>query len=256
MIRNSLLALILMVLTPLALAAPELRTYSLQNRPADDVAAQLHQLYPDELSISSQAQTLIVRAEPRVLDEISTLIETMDVAAAQLRITVRSGNAGDSNRQGGGITINNGNVSVQGERKVITTRRNREQSLIVQDGQAAHIKSGSIQTLPIAISGGFNPAAILQQVDISSGFVISPRVISGQQVELQIMAFDNTPQGDLPAGYETEAVMTLRRVSPGEWVELGSTDTRQAGNQSGITYEVGGSRQSSQSFSVKVDVLR
>ena len=243
MIRNSLLALILIVLTPIALAAPELRTYSLQNRPADDVAAQLHQLYPDELSISSQAQTLIVRAEPRVLDEISTLIETMDVAAAQLRITVRSGNAGDSNRQGGGITINNGNVSVQGERKVITTRRNREQSLIVQDGQAAHIKSGSIQTLPIAISGGFNPAAILQQVDISSGFVISPRVISGQQ-------------GDLPAGYETEAVMTLRRVSPGEWVELGSTDTRQAGNQSGITYEVGGSRQSSQSFSVKVDVLR
>ncbi|WP_148864373.1 secretin N-terminal domain-containing protein [Marinobacter fonticola] len=250
------LTLIFLMMAQVALAAAEVRTFPLNNRPAQDIAAQLHQLYPNnELNTTAQGQTLVVRAEPRILNEVEQLIGTMDVAQAQLRITVRSGSTGASERQGGGVSINNGNVSVQGERKVITTRRNQVQTLTVQDGQSAHIKSGQVRALPIAIQGGRNPAAIIQQVDISSGFLITPQVISERQVELQIMAFDNIPQGDLPAGYETEAVMTIRRIEPGEWVTLGATETRQAGNQSGITYEVGGNSQRSQSFDVKIEVM-
>ncbi|WP_165857597.1 secretin N-terminal domain-containing protein [Marinobacter sp. JSM 1782161] len=253
---RGLVTLLLLLMTHAALAAPQLRTFSLNNRPADDIAAQLRQLYPqDQLNVTAQGQNLAVRAEPQVLNEIEQLIGTMDVAPVQLRITVRSGQGRSGQRQGGGVSINNGNVSVQAENKVTTTRRNQEQTLVVQDGQSAHIKSGQVRALPVAVQGGFNPAVLLDQVDISSGFVITPQVISRQQIQLQIMAFDNTPQGDLPAGYETEGVVTMRRVAPGDWFELGSTQTRQGGNQSGITYEVGGSSQRSQHFEVKVEVM-
>lgn len=254
-ISHALLTLVFLMIAQLALAA-EVRTFSLNQRPAQDIATQLQQLYPnDELRITTQEQQLTVRAEPQILDEVEQLIGTMDVAPAQLRITVRSGGTGSSHRQGGGVYIDNGNVSVQGERKVTTTRRNQMQTLVVQDGQSAHIKSGQVRALPIAIQGGLNPAAIIKQVDISSGFVITPQVISGQQVELQIMAFDNVPQDGMPAGYETEAVVTIRRVQPGEWVTLGATETSNASSQAGITYEVGGDSQRSQRFDIKVEVM-
>lgn len=236
-------------------AAPEARTYTLNSRPAQDIAAQLRELYPgNQLAISTSGQQMIIRGEPLILDEVGVLVETMDVAPIQVRITVRSGNSGSGNHEGGGITISNNNVNIQAKQTVTTTRRNREQNIVVQDGQSAHISSGQVRTLPVAIRGGRNPAAILQQVEIRSGFIVTPQVISDHQIELNVMAFDNDPKNDIP-GYETEAVMTIRRVEPGQWVELGSTKTASANSRSGITYEVGGNRQQSQSFAVRVEVM-
>lgn len=237
-------------------AETTVRSFSLDNRAAADLAGQIHDLYPeDELNITSQGQTLIVRASPDILDEIGTLIKTIDVAPAQMRISVRSGNQVNGNSQGGGITIHQGGVSVGAENKTITTARHREHSLIVQDGLSAHIKSGQIRAMPVAIQGGQNPAAILQRVDISSGFVIQPRVISDQLVELRVVAMDNVPQDNLPDGYKAEAVMTTRRVETGTWVELGSSETKQSGSQSGIVHKVESKRDTAQRFEIKVDVL-
>ena len=248
----------LLVLLPLALvaqAAPEVRAYTLDERTAEDVASQLRALYPeDQLSITARGQQMLVRAEPRVLDEIGQLVETLDVAPVQMRITVRSGGSDNVRREGGGISISSDGVGVTAEKRVTTTRQNTQRSLVVQSGQSAHITSGQIRTLPVAIQGGRNPAAILQQVDIRSGFLVTPQVISDRQVQLDVLAFDNDPSEDIP-GYETEAVMTLRRVAPGEWVELGGSETRQSGNRSGITYQVGGDRQANQSYQVKVELL-
>ena len=125
---------------------------------------------------------------------------------------------------------------------------------MVQDGQSAHISSGQVRTVPIAIRGGRNPAAILGQVETRSGFLVSPQAISDDAIELNIVSFEEDPDSGVP-GYETEALMTIRRVQPGEWVELGSTRSRQAGSQSGITYQVGGSEQENQTFEVKVELL-
>jgi hypothetical protein len=178
----------------------------------------------------------------------------MDVAPSQMRITVRSRHNVDAKTGGGGFSVNNNQVSVQAERKVTTTRRNQERTLIVQDGQSAHIASGQVRTVPIAIRGGRNPAAFLGQVETRSGFLVSPQVISDQAVELNIVSFEEDPKGN-PPGYDTEAVMTIRRVEPGEWVELGSTRQQRVGEQSGITYQTGNSRRQNQTFEVKVEVL-
>ncbi len=251
-----LLILALCLAPALVLAASANRTFTLENRPAQEVADQLRALYPQsELTLAAQGSQLIARGEPAVLEEISQLIETMDVAAVQLRITVRSSGQTMGKRSGGGITTGHGNVvSIQGESRTITTRRDRERNVVVQDGQSAHISSGQVRTLPAAIRGGNNPAAIYQQVDIRSGFIVTPQRISDQQIQLSITAFENVPDSGMD-GYETDAVVTQHRVAPGEWVEVGGSTESQRGQQSGITYQVGGDRQDNQRFEVKVDVL-
>ncbi|WP_438616547.1 secretin N-terminal domain-containing protein [Marinobacter salinexigens] len=237
-----------------AQALAEARVYELGNRSAEDVADQIRPLYQSTpITISARGQQLIVRGEPQLLDEIGTLVETMDVAPAQLRITVRSSEDIGGKRSGAGVSGTENQIGVTVERKVISTGNQRQRSLIVQDGQSAHITSGKIRTLPLAVRGGRNPAAILQQVETRSGFLVSPQVISSQTIELNIMSFEEDPAA--MQGYETEAVMTIRRVEPGQWVSLGSISSQSSRQQSGITYSINSNQQSNRSFDVKVDIL-
>ncbi|MBW4934599.1 secretin N-terminal domain-containing protein [Marinobacter sp. F4206] len=250
----SALALFLALSLLAAGALAQARVYELNNRPADDVASQIRALYADtSLTVTARGQQVVVRGEEQLLDEIGMLIGTLDVAAVQLRITVRSREDIGGKRSGAGVSGSNDRVNVNVERKVTSTNSARQRTLVVQDGQSAHITSGQVRTLPVAIQGGRNPAAILQQVETRSGFLVSPQVISDRAIELNIVSFEEDP-ASLP-GYETEAVVTIRRVEPGQWVSLGSTSTQASSQHSGITYNVSSSRGENRSFEVKVDIL-
>lgn len=256
---TALLALVMLALSSAAAVASEARTYQLNHRPAQDIAGQLRDLYPaEELALTARGNQLIARGQPRLLDEITDLIRLMDVPPVQLRITVRSGQQDNVQRQGAGVggqVGGHGNVvQIQGQSRTITTRSNTERQLTIQDGQSAHIYSGQVRTLPVAIQGGRNPAMLLDQVETRQGFVVTPQVISEAQIELNIMAFEDDPRNAIP-GYDTEAVVTIRRVAPGEWVELGSTRTTSQSQDSGITYRVGGDQRANQRFDVRVDLL-
>lgn len=235
-------------------AHADTRIYELSNRPADDLAAQIRELYQNApVTVSSHGQQMVVRAEPALLEEIDTLVSTMDIAAAQLRITVRSREDIGGKQSGAGWSSSGNQTGVTVARKTISTGSSRERTLLVQDGQSAHISSGQVRTLPFAIRGGRNPAAILQQVETRSGFVVSPRVISGRTIELEIVSFEEDPAA-LP-GYETEALMTLRQVEPGQWISLGGVSTQTSNSQTGIAYRVNSNRQDNRSIEVKVDIL-
>lgn len=253
---SSLFAVVLLLaMTSVVEAAVESRIYKVSNRTAEDIAGQIRQLYGyGQVRVTAQGQQLVIRGDTEALDEAGRLIQTLDVAPAQMRITVRSRQTGSGKRSGGGISVDGSQVSVQAERKVTTTRSRQERSVVVQAGQSAHITQGQVRTLPVAIRGGRNPAAILQQVETRSGFLVSPQVISDQMVELTIMSFGNDPE-DHVQGYETEAVMTIRRVTTGEWVELGSARQTRAVEESGITYQVGGDSRNNQVFEVLVEVM-
>ena len=232
----------------------EARVYELSHRTADDVASQIRELYQQApVTISARGQQLIARGEPVLLDEIGVLVESMDVPPVQMRISIRYLQDIGGKESGGGVTVNRNGVAVNAERRTISTQSTRERSLVVQDGQSAHITSGAVRTLPFAVQGGRNPAAILERVETRSGFVVSPMAISDQTVELNIVSFEEDPAA-LP-GYETEALMTIRRVDPGQWVSLGGTRTSQSTSQEGITYRVTGSESDNQSIEVKVDIL-
>ncbi|AZT85929.1 secretin [Marinobacter sp. NP-4(2019)] len=246
---------LLFIVPQSALAAPEARTYQLSNRSSEQVAVQVRELYPEgQITITARGQQMIVRGEPEALDEIGRLVQTMDVAPVQMRITVRTRSNLDAKSGGGDIAISNGQSSANIERRVTTTRRNQERTLVVQEGQSAHIHSGQVRSVPIAIRGGRNPAAILGQVETRSGFLVSPQVISDRTVELNIVSFEEDPADGIP-GYETEALMTIRRVDPGQWVELGSTRRSQSDDHSGIIYQVGGDQRENQTVEIRVEIL-
>lgn len=235
-------------------ANAESRAYQLNNRPGDDVANQVRELYKGEsLSVTARGQQLVVRGDQQLLDEIGTLVETLDVAPAQLRITVRSQEDIGGKRSGGGVTTTRNELGLSVEHRVTSTGSSRERSLMVMDGQSAHITSGQVRTLPFAVRGGRNPAAIFSQVQTRSGFIVSPQVISDRAVELNIVSFEADP-AELE-GYDTQALVTTRRVEPGQWVSLGSTSTQSTSSQSGIVYNVKSSRSDNRSFEVKVDVI-
>ncbi|MHA7925000.1 MAG: secretin [Marinobacter sp.] len=248
------LALLLGLFSSSALAQAESRAYQLENRPGEDVAVQIRELYQGSpVTVTARGQQLVVRGEPALLDEIGRLVETMDVAPVQLRITVRSRTDSGGKRSGAGISASRGQAEISAERRVTSTGSAQERTLVMQDGQSAHITSGQIRTIPVAVRGGRNPAAFLQQVETRSGFLVSPQVISNQAVELSIVSFEEEPAN--LDGYETEAVVTIRRVEPGQWVSLGSTATRSSQERSGITYQVNSSRSENRSFEVRVDLL-
>jgi len=248
------LALLLGLFSSSALAQAESRAYQLENRPGEDVAVQIRELYQGSpVTVTARGQQLVVRGEPALLDEIGRLVETMDVAPVQLRITVRSRTDSGGKRSGAGISASGGQAEISAERRVTSTGSAQERTLVMQDGQSAHITSGQIRTIPVAVRGGRNPAAFLQQVETRSGFLVSPQVISNQAVELSIVSFEEEPAN--LDGYETEAVVTIRRVEPGQWVSLGSTANRSSQERSGITYQVNSSRSENRSFEVRVDLL-
>lgn len=252
-ITTSLLALVFALFSALALAQ-ESRVYQLNNRTSADVANQIKELYQQApVSVSARGQQLVVRGEPGLLDEIGMLIESIDVPPVQMRISVRYRQDIGGKQSGGGVTISDNRAGANVERRTISTNSSTERQLVVQDGQSAHITSGNVRTIPFAVQGGRNPAAILEQVETRSGFIVTPQAISDQTVELNIVSFEEDPASI--QGYETEALMTIRRVEPGQWVTLGGTSTSQSHRQDGITYRVTGNRSENQSVDVKVDIL-
>ncbi len=249
-----LLVVLLTVFASSASAQPESRIYELNNRSANDVAQQVRNLYQGEqVTVSARSQQLVIRGEPRLLDEIGMLVQSIDVAPVQMRVTVRYRQDIGGKESGGGLSASNDRASATIRQRTVTTNAARQRHLVVQSGQSAHITSGNVRTLPFAMQGGRNPALVLEQVETRSGFVVSPQFISDQTVELTITSFEEDPAAI--EGYETEALVTIRRVEPGQWVSLGGTRTSQSSQQKGITYRVTDSRSENQTVEVKVEIL-
>ena len=137
------LAFLLGLISSQVLAQAESRTYQLNNRPGDDVAVQIRELYQGSpVTVTARGQQLVVRGEPPLLEEIGRLVETLDVAPVQVRITVRSRTDSGGKRSGAGISASNGQAGISAERRVTSTGSAQERSVIMQDGQSAHITSG------------------------------------------------------------------------------------------------------------------
>lgn len=221
-LKSFLTAALLLVLAASASSEPEVHVFELENRTASSLVPQLQSLYKgDKIVFSPDGQSLMVRAEAEQLAEIDQLLRTLDVPARQLRISLRE-RQGQTERQGS---------------RQYSTQDQAHQSLTLQDGQIASIRSGKIRRLPVAVRGGSDPVALLEEVDQTSGFLVQANVLSEQQVELQITAIRNDPVVGMP-GHETAAVVTLRRVSPGEWVTLGEESrTRESNGRRVISTE-------------------
>lgn len=235
-----LVSLIMCLCASMAVGAAENRVFELEHRRASDIIPQLRDLYGSEPRLSANGQSLVVRAEPEQLSEIETLLQRIDQPPRQVRLSLRHSSVANSNSREGYSS------------RSYSTGRDSTRHITVQDQQFALISSGQITRLPVAARGGWSPAVALEDVDISSGFLVRPTVLSEDQVELQITAIHNEPHLGRPA-YETADVTTVRRVKPGEWVALGAEDRRRSARGSNRVY--GSQLHGNRLWEVQVEVL-
>ena len=233
---------VLLLLNGPAQAQVQTRIFDLHNRPAQELVGEIRALYPgNEVHLTAHGQQLVVRASSADISDIARLVQRLDVPPHQLRITVRKV-YGDQEQNSAGS-------------RTISTAQNPSHSVVVQDGQGAHVSAGSIQQVPVAVQGGKNPAALLKSVNYNSGFIVRPQFISNHQIELHIIAFDNEPRSG-GAQSQTAAVVTIRRVEPGHWVPLGGTARKQQQQQSGKTWQAGGAQENNSHYEVRVEVVQ
>ncbi|TDT40203.1 type II/III secretion system protein [Halospina denitrificans] len=237
------LILLALALAPLAIsAAPETHVFELQHRKATSVLPQLQNLYGQEgVSFSPDGQSLTVRAEAEQLAEIKELLKTLDEPPYQVRMKVRHRDLATGSESRGTTS------------RVYSTKGNTMRSITVQDGQMARISSGRVTRVPVAAQGNDNPAALLEEVDLSSGFLVKPSVISRNQVELQIVAIRNEPVEGMK-DYETAGVVTIRRANPGEWVELGQEKSSMQQREGSRVYATSGD--ANRVWEINVEVLK
>lgn len=235
-----LAGLILCLYATLAAGALENRVFELENRRADEVIPQLRDLYGSEIQLSAMGQTLVVRAKPARLSEIETLLRQIDRPPRQVRLSLRhrsTAKPDGSDRYSAGV---------------YSSGRDSTRSVTVLDQQVAQISSGQIARLPVAERGGWSPAVLLEEVEMTSGFLVQPSVLSDDQVELQITAVRDEPLRGR-RDYDTADITTVRRVRSGEWVTLGEEHQRRSTR--GTSRLFGSQLHDNRLWEVKAEVL-
>lgn len=237
----SLAFALLVFTTTVAQAQQKVELFELSNRQASELVSQLKTLYPDqEVIFSADGQRLMVKGPATVVAEVGELARRLDVAPAQLRITVLRHQASQDK------------VST-GER-LSTRARQSQQSVVVQSGETARIEAGVIRRVTSAVAGGDYVGLVAEDTPMTSGFMVQPRALGSNQIELRIISFNDDPARHKAYGSsrDTAAVVTQRRVSPGEWVNLGSAAEAHTAEHQGVTYST---RDSGQTWSIKVDLV-
>jgi type II secretory pathway component GspD/PulD (secretin) len=222
-----------------AQAETEFKIITLQHRFADDLLPIISPMVGADGTATGIRNQLILRASPERMRDIEATIEQLDAARENRRITVKTNNNIQSQREvidaRGKVKI--GNVTISNDRRVRTntgniiiqdsttrTTRHSNQFLNVLDGERAFIRVGHIVPFTqewVTITRHY--IHIDQTTDwheVSTGFAVRPRTV-GNLVELEITPRIARLNGQ---GYiDFEELSTILRVSLGEWVDIGST---------------------------------
>lgn len=239
---RSLLTGVMMLISLMLMSAQaetELKIITLQHRFADDLLPTISPMVGLDGTATGIRNQLILRASPERMREIIVIVDQLDTARVNRKITInRSTNQdiqnsrieANGNIQVGRVTIGNtkqtrqntGNINI--EQTTRTTQQSSSQFLNVVDGERAFIRVG--QMIPFTqewrtITRRYTQIErVTDWQEVSTGFAVRPRTI-GNQVELEV-----TPRiARLNAqGYiDFDELSTTLRVQLGEWVDIGST---------------------------------
>lgn len=229
----------LIVISGNVLAETEFKMITLQHRFASDLLPTILPMVGLDGTATGINNELILRASPERMREIEALVEKLDTARVNRRISVQNSAQIQSQRDSaqatgavtiGDVTITNDRRSspnsarVDIERSTSNSRQNVNQFINVLDGERAFISNGQIVPFTqewISISRRYVQIdRFTDWREVTTGFAVRPRTI-GNQVELEItprIARVNN-QGFI----DFEQLKTIIRIGLGEWVDIGGT---------------------------------
>lgn len=249
-----------------AYAETEFKIISLQHRFASDLLPTISPMVGPGGTATGMQNQLILRASPERMRDIESIIESLDVARVNRRITVSTSNNIETqqNRTEASGTIRKGNISISNDRRVApnkgrvdverstsNTYRSGNQFINVVEGERAYISSGQVVPFTqewISITKRYIQIdRFTDWHEVTTGFAVRPSTI-GNQVELEItprIASLNS-QGFI----DIESLTTTIRVGLGDWVNIGGTMQ----NNDEISRKILGSQSSSNSQSSSINI--
>jgi len=242
-----------------ALAQGELEVLELRHRSAAEVIPILQPLLEPGAVLTGQGDRLIVRASPRNLAEIRSVLASLDRAPRRLVISVRHGASAEEMRRGaeGRVELRSGDshAAVRIHDSADAARERLEQRVQVLEGARAFIATGAARPLAVARTVRTPEGRILRESttvmqQALTGFEVVPR-LSGDTVHLEI-----SPQREAlgPAGsVRGERVWSALRARLGEWVEIGALDSAASTTERGVFSTRDARRAGSTSIWVKVE---
>jgi type II secretory pathway component GspD/PulD (secretin) len=278
----ALLSLLLYLTAPAA-QAETIATIQLQNRPAEEVIPIVKPMLGPNDSITGQGFKLFLRASPETQKQVRQMIQSLDVAAKMLLISVFQGNdrdlralgvsgdfkaqssdgsvsIGSDKSRGRGADISYSTRNASGSVSTISTRGRLQDNPIhqlrVTEGTEGYIETGK----QIPYFSGANwiaPGAVVGGVDykdVTTGFYVLPRV-HGEQVTMQVSPFKQSESRTRGGDINTQSANTTITGRLGEWLPIGGTTEQTQRSQSSIgSYSETRSR-NNESIWIKADLV-
>ena len=262
--------LLLLSLSGLSLAQ-RVEIISVQHRSAEDIAAQIKTLYPEQnVHIAGSHQQITVRADDTIINEVKQLVQTFDVPLRQFKISVSNDQNKSHKNQGSSASIHSSGsmnnkstsntVKVTTSKKTYSTRGTGNQSITVLEGHSANLNAG--QKKPVTTRQFINGqwTNTVEYIDMTSGVYVTPRLMGDNRVEVKILSQKNEANNTNnyrrnTSTIDTSTVDTIRVVQLGEWVNIGGTSHNESSNNNGTSYSTKQSNIDQQSIMIKVELM-
>lgn len=236
----------------------ELASYDIQYRNAEAVATQLRQLYPEQnIKITASGQKLLVRADQNIQQEIEQVINNLDVAPVQYRITLSANQGGGADLSGWNLSTRERNSGTQAQvtvtSKHYSTRGGSRPSVVVANGESAAIRGGQLVPVRTGSVGLYGAQTDIDYVDLTRGMIVTPRSHGDNQVALDIVTHDRQQGKVENRRIDTQSISTRRIVPLNTWVSLGGMDSSTQSSSGGITYSTRGKQNAQQSYQIMVE---
>lgn len=235
-----------LLLTATVWAQPQIRVFTLANRPASatvDIVRQV--LQPGETVFADERlQKLIVKAAPERLEQIRQLLEQIDVAAPQVWLTITQ--SASNPYSGGGLL-----TSYQGQQNV-----GGSQKLLVMSGERASITVGEdiavVQPFWTYANGlGLVPPGVVFQ-RVGTGFWVEPTVV-GETIRLKMTPWMSYVSAQGPGRIDFAESATSVVLKNGDTTEVAASTQSNSRQSSAFGLVLGyGNAQSQQSNQIWV----
>ena len=252
-------------------------------RTADELLPIIKPFVPPPGTVAGFKNQLVIKTTPSNLEEIKSVLATLDRAPANLLISVRNSISAEVRRDlasafatvdagnvqatvgqqmSGGVTISsssgNSSAGVQVSSTSSSSRDRDVQRIRVLEGCEAFIQAG--QQVPTAaqtvvVTGNtVTHVQVVEYQNVSRGFYVLPR-LSGDRVTLQISQHRDTLSASGGGSIDTRSASTVISGRLGRWMEIGGVDQQQSSSTSGIAASTTSSGSSRYGIFIKVEKL-
>ncbi|MCG5511824.1 hypothetical protein [Ectothiorhodospira shaposhnikovii] len=215
-----ILTLVLLLPGIAGAAVPTAQVITLEHRPAEEILPLIEPLLGPRDVITGSGFTLIVRSRTQTLAEIQRVIADLDTPPRNLYISVRRGSA----NQDAAPALPMAPEPPRIARRTTTDRGVEHQTLRVLEGHAAFIRSG--ESIPVGsqrlvpVPGGFALETSVEYRDLGRGFLVRPRLLSGDRVHLDIRTVYERESPTGGGRLDLQASESTLSGPVGEWIPL------------------------------------